>query len=232
MVMGSGWGRGGTRGRRAGPSGRRPGRPAGTPPGRPTRPAGRRGSRPRPATPRWQAARIRRITASPLTESSAPDGSSASSRRRSPTTARAMATRWRSPPDSSSGKREARSPKTELLQRRASRRPGPTWPALPSSSKRQRDVLGGGEPGEQVEVLEHVADRPAPQAGPVVARHRRHGRAADQHLTARRLLQGPGDGQERALARSARSHDRHQLARRPPIRETSRRAWTSVGPSP
>ena len=50
-----------------------------------------------------------RITASPLTESSAPVGSSASSNRRSPTTARAIATRWLSPPDSSSGKWVARS---------------------------------------------------------------------------------------------------------------------------
>ena len=55
------------------------------------------------ATPRLQAPRIIRITASPLVESSAPEGSSARSRWRSPTTARAMATRWRSPPDSSSG---------------------------------------------------------------------------------------------------------------------------------
>ena len=39
------------------------------------------------------------------TESRAPVGSSASSRSRSPTTARAIATRWRSPPESSSGKR-------------------------------------------------------------------------------------------------------------------------------
>ena len=50
-----------------------------------------------------QASWIERMTASALRESSAPDGSSASSRRRSPTVARAIATRWRSPPESSSG---------------------------------------------------------------------------------------------------------------------------------
>ena len=56
-----------------------------------------------PATPRCVAARSRRMTASPFTESRAPVGSSASSKRRSPTMARAIATRWRSPPESSSG---------------------------------------------------------------------------------------------------------------------------------
>src|SRR4029453_423031 len=60
-------------------------------------------------TPRLVAARSSRITASPLTESNAPVGSSASKSRRSPTMARAMATRWRSPPDRSSGNRSARS---------------------------------------------------------------------------------------------------------------------------
>jgi hypothetical protein len=55
-----------------------------------------------PATSRFVAARSRRITDSPFTESSAPVGSSASSNPRSPTIARAIAIRWRSPPDSSS----------------------------------------------------------------------------------------------------------------------------------
>ena len=52
------------------------------------------------ATPRWHASCSSRITSPAFTESSAPDGSSASSSRRSPTTARAIATRCRSPPDS------------------------------------------------------------------------------------------------------------------------------------
>src|SRR5215211_6449101 len=55
-----------------------------------------------PATPRRVAARSSRMTVSPFTESSAPVGSSASSSPRSPTIARVIATRWRSPPDSSS----------------------------------------------------------------------------------------------------------------------------------
>ena len=55
--------------------------------------------------------------------------------------------------------------------------------------------------------------------------------AADQHLAAARLLEAAGDRQQRALARSARSHHRHQLAGVDP-RSTSWRACTSVGPSP
>ena len=69
------------------------------------------------------------------------------------------------------------------------------------------------QPGQQVEVLEHVADRAAPQPRLVVARQSRHGRAVDEHLAARRLLEAAGDGQQRALARAARPHHRDQLAR-------------------
>ena len=87
-----------------------------------------------PATPRLHAVRTSRITASPFSESSAPDGSSASNSRRSPTIARATATRCRSPPDSSSGNRSAlssspRSPSTSIADRRA------TFTDTPSSSR-------------------------------------------------------------------------------------------------
>ena len=37
-------------------------------------------------------------------------------------------------------------------------------------------------------------------------------RAVDEHLARGRLLEAAGDGEQRALARAARSHDRHQLA--------------------
>ncbi len=59
--------------------------------------------------PRLHAPWMSRMTASPLAVSSAPEGSSASSSWWSPTTARAMATRCRSPPESWSGKLAARS---------------------------------------------------------------------------------------------------------------------------
>ena len=78
--------------------------------------------------------------------------------------------------------------------------------------EREGDVLHRGEPGQEVEVLEHVADRAPPQPGPVVAGHLRQRGAADQHLAAGGVLQAAGDGQQGALARSARPHHRHQRA--------------------
>ena len=165
------------------------------------------------ATPRRQAASIRRITASPLAESSAPDGSSASSSCRSPTTARAIATRCRSPPDSWSGKCGARSarPSSSSAGQAAAVRALRAGHAV--QLQRQRDVLRRGQPGEQVVVLEHVADRAAAQPGLGVARHARQRVAADEHLAAGRVLQAAGDGQQRALARPARAHHRHHRAR-------------------
>ena len=92
--------------------------------------------------------------------------------------------------------------------RHHARRPGTGAVEL----QRQRHVLGRRQSGQQVEVLEHVADRPAPQPGPIVARHRRDVLSVDEDVTGRGLLEGPGDRQQRALARSARTHDRDQLA--------------------
>ena len=84
-----------------------------------------------PAPPASQCPRRSRSTASPVTLSSAPVGSSASSRIRSPTTARAMATRCCSPPESASGNRPAssRSPSRSSVCRafrRAVRRSTPS----------------------------------------------------------------------------------------------------------
>jgi hypothetical protein len=78
--------------------------------------------------------------------------------------------------------------------------------------QRQRHVLHRGQPGQQVEVLEDVADPATTQPRPLVARHPRQSGSADQHHAAARLLQAPGDRQQRALARAAGTHDRHQLA--------------------
>ena len=77
--------------------------------------------------------------------------------------------------------------------------------------QRQGGVLGGGQPGQQVEILEHVPDHPAPQPGLAAPRHPGQRHAADQHLPAGGVLQAPGDGQQRGLARPARPHHRHHL---------------------
>ena len=88
-----------------------------------------------------------RMTASPLIESSAPEGSSASSSWRSPTTARAMATRWRSPPDSSSGKCAARSPSPSSSSACHGRRLGlPGRDAVELERQRRRSPPRSGRP--------------------------------------------------------------------------------------
>ena len=202
-------------------------RHARTPPGRPTKPVGRRGSPPRRRHP-LAAARISRITASPLAESSAPDGSSASSRCRSPTTARAIATRWRSPPGQLVGK-----PRGPLGQDRAppalsSPRPSPPcW--APRRAPSGRDTFSTAvEPGQQVEVLEHVADRPPPQPGPVVARHPRQRIPPTSTAPLVGSLEAPGDGQ-RVLFPDPLGPITATSSPASTDRWTSRRAFTSVG---
>jgi hypothetical protein len=78
--------------------------------------------------------------------------------------------------------------------------------------ERQRDVLERGQPGQEVEVLEHVADRPASHPCPIRARHGGDVDPVDQHLAAARLLEAAGDRQQRALAGAARAHDGDELA--------------------
>jgi hypothetical protein len=84
--------------------------------------------------------------------------------------------------------------------------------AGPVELQRQGDVFHGGQPGEQVEVLEHVADRAAAKPRPPVGGHAAQRGSADEHLAAARLLETAGDGQQRALAGPARAHHGDQLA--------------------
>jgi hypothetical protein len=78
--------------------------------------------------------------------------------------------------------------------------------------ERKAHVLECIQPGEEVEVLEHVADRSATQLRPIRARRGREVEPVYEHLTACRLLEAARDRQERALAGAARAHDRRQLA--------------------
>ena len=98
-------------------------------------------------------------------ESRAPVGSSASTTAGSATRARAIATRCCWPPDSSPGRWPARSPSPTRSSRRA---PGRGPRRRPASRSGRRDVLLGGQVGQQVEALEHEADPVAAQPGAVV----------------------------------------------------------------
>ena len=57
--------------------------------------------------------------------------------------------------------------------------------------QRQRDILGRRQPGQQVEILEDIADSAAAKSCPIVARHARHIRPADEDLAGRGVLEGP-----------------------------------------
>jgi hypothetical protein len=75
----------------------------------------------------------------------------------------------------------------------------------------QSDVFEGRQPGEEVEVLEDVADRAASHFRLVRARDRREVDAVHEYLTAARFLEAAGDCQEGAFAGAARAHDRDEL---------------------
>jgi len=102
-----------------------------------------------------------------------------------------MATRWRSPPDSQCGR-------LGLAGRYA------------VELERQGHVLQRAEAGQQVEVLEYVADRLAAQPRLAVPRERGQRTATDADLAAGGLFEAAGDGQQRALARAAGTHDGHE----------------------
>ena len=102
------------------------------------------------AVKRWRCHRlsISRCISMRVSASSAPSGSSSSSRRGWCTSARASDTRWRWPPDSRAGH-----------SRRG--RPGRPAPALPcraharSARQAQRHVVEHAAPGQQARLLEH-----------------------------------------------------------------------------
>ena len=210
---------------------RRRRRRAGRPPGRPRRRAGPRGSPARRRRPRRSGRAAARRMSSPVSVSSAPVGSSARISRRSPTIARAIATRCCWPPDISSGNRSASSPiPTSSSAARADPAGGPG--ALAVELARQRDVLGRGQRRDQVEVLEDVADRrtPHPRAALVAER----GEVGALDATPCRRSAGPArrPGSAGSTCRSPTGPSPRPARRRGPRTRRARRACTSVAPSP
>src|SRR5262249_38622527 len=98
----------------------------------------------------------------------------------------------------------------ELLQGPQPRGPGARR-ADAVELEREGDVLERRQTRKEVEVLEDVADRPAPQLRAVRAREGREVDAFDQYLPAGRVLEAAGDRQQRALAGTARPHHGDQL---------------------
>ena len=78
--------------------------------------------------------------------------------------------------------------------------------------ERQRDVLASGEPGEEVQVLEDVADRSPTEDRQLRRIHPADVLPLDEDAAARRPVEPADEREERRLARAARAHDREELA--------------------
>ena len=140
-----------------------------------------------------------------------PVGSSARTIAGSPTRARAMATRWRSPPDSAPGR--CVDPRREAD--RVERLGGPGQaPATRHAGVEEAvgDVLQRGQPLDEVELLEHEADASTAHGGEAAIAEAADVDAVDAHATGRRALQGADDVEQRRLARARRPDDGDELA--------------------
>ena len=129
----------------------------------------------------------------------------------SPTSARAIATRCRSPPDSSCGRWSSRCPRPTRSSA-ARRRGAGARRRHPGVEQAVGDVLRGAQPVGEVELLEDEADPPAPQRGQLPVGQRGDVVPVDAHGAAGRPVQGADDVQHRRLAGAGRADDGDQLA--------------------
>ena len=165
------------------------------------------------------------MTSCAVTESSAPVGSSASTTRRAPTSARAIAARCRCPPDTSSGNRPAASSTPTSSERGQRLVPGRA-PRQPVELQGERDVLGQGQRAHEVQLLEHVADRTAPD-------RRQAASGPGRPARGRRPGPGPGPGRRARRPRAAGSTSRSRTAPSPrPARRGARSGHPGQGDDP
>ena len=96
--------------------------------------------------------------------------------------------------------------------------------AHPVELQRQHHVLDRGERGDEVEALEDVADVPAPQVRAAAGVERRQVLPVDEHPARARLLERPGQVQQRGLPAAGRPHHRDELTGRDRQRDARHRA--------
>ena len=84
--------------------------------------------------------------------------------------------------------------------------------ALPRVAQGHENVLQGSRAGEEIEALKDEADDPVAQAGPLLRAETGDLPAVEPVLAGGGVVEAPEDVHERALARAARAHERHQLA--------------------
>ena len=122
-----------------------------------------------------------------------------------------MATRWRSPPESSSGRWSSRDPScTRFSSSRA--RSSIFLPRPAAQVQRQADVLEARQGRQQVEELEDESDLVAPDPGQVVVDNPATRLAVDADLAGGRVIEAADQIEQRRLAGSGRTDDRHHLA--------------------
>ena len=127
------------------------------------------------------------------------------------TRARAMAARCASPPDSSRGRWSARAARpTRSRARERARAPLGGRRAL--VEERRLDVLRHRELRDQVEGLEHEADRAVAQAGELVVAEPLDAPPVEEVLAPGRAVEAAEDREQRRLARARGAHDRELLA--------------------
>ena len=149
-------------------------------------------------------------TSNPPSESSAPVGSSASSRVGAFASARAMARRWRSPPESSPGAARALSARPRRSRR--STRPALRLPtAQAGDDGGERRVLEDGHPFQEVEELKDDADVATAHQREIVLVHAGQRLSGDDDLTIGWHVETCDEVQQRRLATARRSHDRDEL---------------------
>ena len=190
------------------------------PPTRPSRSAMRRGraaARSRSCVmiitvvPSPLSSRSSAMTSAPERESRFPVGSSAKTIAGRATTARAMATRWRSPPESCSGRwSQARPSPTRSRAARAAARP--LLDRRAAVEQALRDVLQRGHPVDQEELLEHEADRGRAQPRELAVVEVGDVDAGHADAPARWAIERAHDVQQRGLARPRRADDADELA--------------------
>ena len=143
--------------------------------------------------------RISAITASPVSLSSCPVGSSATSSRGDPASARAIATRCCWPPDSSSGRCRACAGEPDQVEQQL-------HPALAlgdgrlAQAQRQADVLGSRQHRDQAERLEDERHLVAAQLVLPVLVQRGDVDAVDDHAALVRPVEAADEIEQRGLA--------------------------------
>ena len=158
----------------------------------------------------WRSTR-RSTMASPVRLSRLPVGSSARTIAGSPSSALAMATRWRSPPDSAPGRCPARSARPTAASASRARAVAPA-PGHPGVEQPAGDVLQRGQALDEVELLEHEADPPPAERGEPSVAEAADVVAVDAHGPRGRSLQGADDVDQRRLPGPGRADDDDELA--------------------